>query len=93
MKFPDSTDPSLSALSLEDTSSNTIELDPVFASDTLTYTASTAISASTVTLSLTKSHSDATLNIWTGAMRRSPTQTPWKTGFRSLWRPAPTSSK
>ena len=58
-----STDATLSSLALQDTDDNTVTLNPAFASNTITYTASVANEIDSVALSAKKNDSNATVAI------------------------------
>ena len=58
-----STDATLRSLALEDADDNTVTLNPTFASNTITYTASVANEIDSVALSATKNDSNATVAI------------------------------
>ena len=61
--IPTSSDATLSGLALADSDGNTISLNPGFAKETATYTASVANGIETVTLTATKNDSNATVVI------------------------------
>ena len=69
-----STDATLRSLALEDADDNTVTLNPTFASNTITYTASVANEIDSVALSATKNDSNATVIITNDDDTNTPNQ-------------------